>query len=322
MASLPKPTIRLGTRGSDLALWQARHIANLLQQHGHAAELVIIQTTGDRDQKTAFGSLGAKGVFVKEIETALLERRIDLGVHSLKDLPTDLPDGLVLGCVPPRESPWDVLVSAEGARLEELPRGASVATGSLRRGAQILALRPDLRLVPLRGNVPTRIRKVREGGAAATLLALAGLKRLGLAGEAAQIFTADEVTPSMGQGALGLESRQGEFVEALGVLEDAKARTAVEAERAFIRRLGGGCKTPAGVLAEPEEGGGGWRITALLASEDGTSLLRETKRGLAASELEPAARALAASFRDRADAKILAALNAPGDEVPAPGGRP
>jgi hydroxymethylbilane synthase len=312
----PTP-IRLGTRGSRLARWQAAHVRALLEAEGFGVEEIIIQTTGDLDQRTAFGELGAKGVFVKEIEAALLERRIDLAVHSLKDLPTELPKGLVLGAVLPRESPWDVMVSAEGGRLDTLPKGAVVATGSLRRGAQVLAMRPDLRLVPLRGNVPTRIRKVREGGAAATLLAMAGLKRLELTGEVSQVFRVDEVTPSMGQGALGLEARKGELEALMQRLDDAASRTAAEAERAFIGALGGGCKTPAGVLAEPE-GEDRWRITGMLASPDGKSLLRETRGGLVGAELAAAAREMAAEFHSRADERILEALRSPVDSEGAP----
>lgn len=312
------PLIRLGTRGSQLARWQAGHVADRLQKLGYRTEEVIIKTTGDLDQHTAFSELGAKGVFVKQIEAALIEERIDIAVHSLKDLPTELPDELELGSVLEREAPWDALVSDGDAPLAELPRGAVVATGSLRRGAQILALRPDLQLAPLRGNVPTRIRKVREGHASATLLALAGLKRLELEHEASQVFDAQQVTPSMGQGALGLEVRRGELAEALTALEDGEARIAAEAERAFIRRLGGGCKTPAGVIAE-KDAEGGWRITGFVGAEDGSTILRETQAGLSAEELNACATAMAAAFRERADSKILAALEPP-DEASAGAG--
>lgn len=318
MNSSRSSLIRLGTRGSDLALWQARHVAGLLQAQGYETEEIIIQTTGDLDQHTAFSSLGAKGIFVKQIEAALMDGRIDLAVHSLKDLPTDLPEALELGCVLGREAPWDAFVSADGRELADLPPGATVATGSLRRGAQLLAMRPDLKLAPMRGNVPTRIRKIRDGAAAATLLALAGLRRLGLEHEVSQVFSAAEITPSMGQGSLGLEVRRGEFAEALAQIEDANARTAAEAERAFIHRLGGGCKTPAGVLAEPGDSGT-WRITGFLGAEDGSRILRETRAGLARLELSAAAEAMAAAFRSRADEKILAALEPPGEF---PGGKP
>lgn len=312
MISTRPSLIRLGTRGSDLALWQVRHVAAQLQSLGYATQEVIIQTTGDLDQHTAFSALGAKGIFVKQIEAALLDGSIDLAVHSLKDLPTELPEELELGCVLKREAPWDALVSVGGRNLRELPMGATVATGSLRRGSQLLALRPDLKLAPLRGNVPTRVRKIREGEAAATLLAVAGLRRLGLEHEVSQVFSASEVTPSMGQGSLGLEVRRGELGEVLERIEDAEARTAAEAERTFIHRLGGGCKTPAGVLAEPD-GEGTWRITAFLGTEDGSRILRETRAGLNGAELNRRAEEMAAAFRSRADDRILAALQAPGE---------
>lgn len=300
--------IRLGTRGSDLARWQARYVAARLQALGHTTEEIVIRTTGDLDQQTAFSALGAKGIFVKQIEAALIEGRIDLAVHSLKDLPTELPEELELGAVLEREMPWDALVSERNVSFEALPRGATVATGSLRRAAQIRAMRPDLQIVPLRGNVPTRIAKIREGRASATLLALAGLKRLGLEAEASQVFDAQQVTPSMGQGSLGLEVRRGELSEALAQLEHGESRLAAEAERAFIRTLGGGCKTPAGVLAEPD-GEGQWRLTGFVGAEDGSSLLRETRAGVSGGELNPVATAMARTFRKRADSKIMAALD-------------
>lgn len=315
MSSPSSPLIRLGTRGSQLARWQAAHVASRLQSLGYRTEQIVIKTTGDLDQHTAFSELGAKGIFVKQIEAALLDRSIDIAVHSLKDLPTELPGELELGAVLERETPWDALVSAEGLPLEKLPRGAVVATGSLRRGAQVLALRPDLKLAPLRGNVPTRIRKVRDGRAAATLLALAGLRRLELEHEASQVFGAQQVTPSMGQGSLGLEVRRGELAEALAALEGRAARIAAEAERAFIRRLGGGCKTPAGVVAEPDASGA-WCLTGFVGAGDGSSILRETRSGVPESDLVDLATTMAAAFRDRADSKILAALEPP-DEASA-----
>ncbi len=307
MNSSTQPLIRLGTRGSDLARWQARHVAARLQALGYATEEIIIKTTGDLDQHTAFSALGAKGIFVKQIEAALIEKRIDLAVHSLKDLPTELPDELELGAVLERESPWDALVSEGDVPFDQLAEGAVVATGSLRRASQIRALRPDLQIIPIRGNVPTRIGKIREGGASATLLALAGLKRLGLEKESSHVFDAQQVTPSMGQGSLGLEVRRGELRDVLVQLEHKPSRIAAEAERAFIRRLGGGCKTPAGVLAEIEAPGL-WRFTGFVGAEDGSSMLRETKTGVEAEELNEAAAAMAVEFRDRADSRILAAL--------------
>lgn len=304
--------IRIGTRGSRLALWQANHVADRLRARGFEPELVPIETSGDRDKVRDFGSLGAKGIFVKELETALIERRIDIAVHSLKDLPTDLPSGLVLGAVLEREEPWDVLVTRDGRGLDSLATGATVATGSLRRACQILAIRPDLQTAPLRGNVPTRIRKIREGeaGADATLLALAGLRRLEMEDAAAEIFDPQRVTPAMGQGALAIESRADEFDEMLRELEHRPSRVAADAERRFVGTLGGGCRTPVGVLAELDADGT-WRFIAALGSADGRHLLRETRERLSESELDAAARELAAEFLDRADEAILATLDRP-----------
>lgn len=301
--------IRLGTRASELAMWQATHVEGLLKACGVETEIVRIATTGDLDQKTDFGSLGAKGVFVKEIEAALLEGSIDIAVHSLKDLPTDLPDGLVLGAALERDSPLDAWVSRDGKSFADLAEGATVATGSLRRGAQILAMRPDLKIVPLRGNVPTRIQKIKDGAADATLLAIAGMKRLGLDGEAAQTFSTDEVTPSMSQGAVGLETRAGELAEVLGKVEHALTRQAIDAERAFIARIGGGCKTPVGVLAEPM--GDGWKITGMLASADGASLVRKTRDGILESDLNGAAVELAEAILASASDEMIATLDRP-----------
>lgn len=299
--------IRIGTRGSALALWQAEHVAGRIRALGREVEIIVIKTTGDLDQKTDFGSLGAKGVFVKEIEAELIAERIDLAVHSLKDLPTELPEGLVLAAALEREDPRDVLVSREGKPLAELPGGARVASGSMRRIAQILALRPDLVTVPLRGNVGTRIGKIRAGEAEATLLAAAGLRRLGMEAEGNQTFDPEEVTPSMGQGALGLETRTGELEEVTAALQDDATRVGIDAERVFISRVGGGCKTPAGVYARAE--GGEWLITGMLASPDGKSLLRETRRSGSAGGLNEVAKALAADMVARADDAIRAALS-------------
>ncbi|MBI3735595.1 hydroxymethylbilane synthase [Candidatus Sumerlaeota bacterium] len=306
-----KQIIRIGTRGSQLARWQADHAAARLREWGAEVLIEIIETTGDKDQATEFGALGAKGIFVKEIETALLERRIDIAVHSLKDLPTELPDGLVLGAVLERESPFDGLVSRERKSLAELPQGARLATGSLRRAAQALALRPDLRIVPLRGNVPTRVRKIREGEADATLMAAAGLRRLGMETELSETFSPEEITPAMGQGAMAVESRAREFEDLLAALNHHPTRAAVDAERIFLHRIGGGCKTPAGVLVRPiEHESGDWLVTGMLASPDGKSLLRTTVESHPA-EIGGAALALAESMIARADEAIKMTLHPP-----------
>jgi hydroxymethylbilane synthase len=257
--------------------------------------------------------MGAKGIFVKEIETALLERRIDLAVHSLKDLPTELPEGLTLAAVLDRESPFDGLVSRTGARLDELPAGATFATGSLRRSAQVLHLRPDLTIVAIRGNVPSRIEKIRSGYADATLVAVAGVRRLGLESALVETLDAERLTPPMGQGALALETRRGELIDVMARLEDPITRRAVQAERAFIHAIGGGCKTPAGVLARRDDSGG-WSLTAMLASEDGRSLMRRSRSVADADDLESEAVALARAMVDEADAAIRAAVRGSGSQ--------
>jgi hydroxymethylbilane synthase len=306
LTALPS-SVRLGTRASALARWQADHIAGVIRALGVAVEIVEIATHGDLDQRTAFGRMDAKGVFTKEIEQALLENRIDLAVHSLKDLSTQLPAGLALAAVPDRESALDGWFCPTGGRLEELAAGARVATGSLRRQAQVLALRPDLRVVEIRGNVATRMEKIRRGEADATLLAEAGMRRLGLADQLTAVFPPERMTPAMGQGALGIEAREGEFGPLWERLNHRSTRAAVDAERAFLSRIGGGCKTPAGVYARPADGGV-WRITALLASPDGRHLLRRTADSREEA-LRADAPALAEAMLAEADAEIRATLN-------------
>lgn len=305
-----KVHLRIGTRSSELARWQAEHVGESLKRRGVEISYEYIETTGDLDRKSDFGSLGAKGIFVKEIEQALLDNRIDIAVHSLKDVPTDLPDGLVLGAVLEREVPFDALISQEGKQLHELPRGATLATGSLRRGAQALALRPDLKIIPMRGNVPTRIRKIREGYADATLLAVAGVRRLGLSEEIAQVFNVLEMTPAMGQGAMAVESREGEHQELLHWLEHESTRRCADAERVFVRTIGGGCKTPVGVLTEYESDGL-WRITAVVSSPDGRSMLRYTRDHTPTEALNQTAAALAHEMYSQADDAIRATLERP-----------
>ena len=299
--------LRIGTRSSRLARWQADHVCSRLRELGADPTIVFIQTTGDLDKRTDFGSMGAKGIFVLEIENALRENRIDLAVHSLKDLPTELPAGLVLGGVLERASPYDALVSRNGCHLRDLDQGATIATGSLRRASQVLAIRRDLKIVPLRGNVPTRIDKIRQGQADATLLAVAGLRRLGLHAEAAQEFSPEEITPAMGQGALAIESREGEHLDLLSRIEHPPTRQCVRAERLFIAKVGGGCKTPVGILVEPG-GSKGWTMTAMLASADGASLLRESREIASPGDLDAAAEELGARMLEKADDAIRETL--------------
>ncbi len=242
--------IRIGTRRSPLALAQAEWVrARILEHHpGAVVEVVAIKTSGDRFQDVPIEQIGAKGVFIKEIEEALLEGGIEVAVHSMKDLPTEIPDGLAIAAVPEREDPRDVMVSHVASSLAELPAGARVGTGSLRRQAQVLNRRPDLTVAPIRGNVDTRLAKLRRGEVDALLLALAGLKRLGREREATQALPPDICLSAVAQGALGLETRRHE-AERLRFLNHEPSALEVEAERAFLRRLEGGCQVPVGARA-------------------------------------------------------------------------
>jgi hydroxymethylbilane synthase len=241
--------LRIGSRGSQLALWQANHIAGLLREQGHTVEIEIIKTTGDRAQDVAFAAVGAKGMFTKEIEEALAAERVDLAVHSLKDLPTELPEPFALAATPVRADARDALVSVKYANLAALPMGARVGTSSERRRAQLHALRPDIELVEFRGNVDTRLRKLGEGDVDAILLATAGLERLGKTDWLRERFEPAEFCPAAGQGALAIETRKddAETMEAVTFLEHEDTRFAVTAERAALAALGGGCQVPIGV---------------------------------------------------------------------------
>ena len=242
--------IRIGTRRSPLALAQAEWVRARIRERrpGAVVEVVAIKTSGDRFQDVPIEQIGAKGVFIKEIEEALLDGGIDVAVHSMKDLPTEIPDGLAIAAVPEREDPRDVMVSHVAASLAELPAGARVGTGSLRRRAQVLNRRPDLTVAPIRGNVGTRLAKLRRGEVDALLLALAGLKRLGREWEATQALPPDICLSAVAQGALGLETRRHE-TERLRFLNHEPSALEVEAERAFLRRLEGGCQVPVGARA-------------------------------------------------------------------------
>src|SRR5271157_4756059 len=252
--------LTIGSRGSQLALWQSHHIAGCLKALGVETRIEIIRTTGDRLQTASLAQAGGKGLFTKEIEEALLAGQIDLAVHSLKDLPTDSPEGLDLAAIPVRQDPHDALV---GFTLAQLPPGARVGTSSQRRSAQLLLLRPDLVIEPIRGNVDTRLRKVKEGQYAASLLAVAGLRRLGLEQEISQVFSTQEMCPAPGQGALAVQTRaHGEAKDICCQLDHVATRQAVTCERVLLAALGGGCQLPVGALAETE--GGSLRISAII----------------------------------------------------------
>ena len=300
--------IRIGSRGSQLALWQANHIADALRAAGHAVEIEIIHTTGDRLQSDA-GTDGqpslapladGKGIFIKEIEEALADGRIDLAVHSLKDLPTALNPRFTLAAIPLRADPRDAYVCPRQKALHTLPTGAIVGTTSPRRRAQLLALRPDLRFVELRGNIDTRLRKLAEGECNALVLAAAGLDRLGRTEWLHQRFTIEEICPAPGQGALALETRAVGFTDSAGPtssgparddlirqavakLDHPETRFSVEAERTVLDALGGGCQLPVGVhcapihdVADPIPNAGdpiAWKIQAQVVAPDGERMI-------------------------------------------------
>uniref|UniRef100_E6QMA3 hydroxymethylbilane synthase n=1 Tax=mine drainage metagenome TaxID=410659 RepID=E6QMA3_9ZZZZ len=274
--------IRIGTRGSQLALWQANHIAALLRAHGQDVAIVVIKTTGDRLQEMTFAEVGSKGMFTLEIEQTLAAGGIDLAVHSLKDLPTELPAGFVLAATPARVDPRDVFVSCNYESLRQLPAGTRVGTSSQRRRAQLRHLRPDLEYVEFRGNVDTRLRKLAEDQVEAILLAAAGLDRLEKTEWVRERLDPEQMCPAAGQGALGIECREGDtrILDALRFLDDAATRFAVTAERTALAALGGGCQVPIGVHCRPiPTGSAGFEILGVVAEPYGSRLLRARATG-------------------------------------------
>jgi hydroxymethylbilane synthase len=268
------PSRLIGTRGSPLALWQARHVwGRLLEANGlgeGATGLSVITTSGDRLKDKPLRDFGGKGLFTKEIDEALLSGDVDLAVHSMKDLETDLPAGLCIAAILPRADVRDAFISDQAPTLAELPPGAVVGTSSLRRGAQLRRLRPDLRVVDFRGNVETRLKKLGDGQVDATLLALAGLERLGLASHATSILSTEDMLPAVAQGAIGVTCRSddADMRALLEPLNDAVSATAVACERAFLARLDGSCKTPIAGLAEIADGI--LRFRGLILTPDGS----------------------------------------------------
>lgn len=269
--------IKVGTRGSELALTQTGHVVDALKDANPDIEfeVVVIKTTGDKDQRQNLASLGV-GVFVRELEAALLDRRVDLAVHSLKDMPSSLPDGFALAAVPYREDPRDAFVGKHRGTLEELPAGSRVATGSARRKALVKNLRPDLIVESLRGNVPTRLAKLdEEGGPDAVILATAGLNRLGLQDRVSQHLSCSNFVAAVGQGALALETRVGDTatIEAAAKLNHERTRLEVTAERAFLDVIGGGCS--ASVSAHAKIRGERLEFSAFASTPDGKTIIRE-----------------------------------------------
>jgi hydroxymethylbilane synthase len=300
--------VRLGTRGSSLALWQANHVAGLLRPltGSRPIELVEIQTTGDFVQHLALAKIGGDGVFTKEIQRALVERRIAVAVHSLKDLPTTYVEGLTLAAVPARGPTGDAFISRKYKRFDDLPPGATVATSSLRRRAQLSHRRPDLKLVDIRGNVDTRLRKLADRDLDGLILAEAGLVRLGLADQIAEILDPAWMLPAAGQGALGLECRADDAVtrELLQKVNDPAAQQAVLAERALLRGLGGGCQVPIGAAATVENMQ--LKLRGVVLSPDGSKRIEEQTSG-PANQAEAMGKALAGQLL-AAGAKELLAL--------------
>jgi hydroxymethylbilane synthase len=273
--------IRIGTRGSQLALYQANWVkARLMASHPHLnVTLTKITTTGDKIQDVPLAKVGGKGLFVKEIEDALLQERIDLAVHSMKDVPTEFPQGLHLSAITEREDPSDAFIAREGQPLANLREGARLGTSSLRRQAQLLYLRGDLEIVPLRGNVETRLRKLAELDLDGIILALAGLRRLGFADRVTEVLPFDVSLPAIGQGALGIESRVGDRAveEQVRVLHHPDSATCVAGERAFLKRLDGGCQVP--IAAHATMTGPRLSIEGLIAAPDGKKVVRHRLEG-------------------------------------------
>jgi hydroxymethylbilane synthase len=301
--------IRIGTRGSQLALWQSNWVKSTLMEKfpGLAVELVIIKTKGDKIQDVPLARVGGKGLFVKEIEEAILDRRVDLAVHSMKDMPAQIPRGLCIGAIPDRENPKDALVSRNGLSLTDLPQGARIGTSSLRRAAQLKHLRPDLEILPLRGNLDTRLKKLETEGLDAVVLAAAGLRRMDLAHRVTQYLDETEMLPAVGQGALCIESRESDpDIGALtAALDHARTRTVVLGERAFLHRLEGGCQVP--IAAHGTLDGGQFSLIGMVASLDGAQLIRDTLTG-PADQSESIGIELAERLLARGAGKLLETL--------------
>ncbi len=276
-----KKKIRIGTRASKLALWQANWVRSEIERHhpDTEVELVRIKTTGDRITDVPLAKVGGKGLFVKEIEDALLNGKVDLAVHSMKDVPTVLPEGLWLRAVTEREDARDVVVARNGRRLLDLPSGARIGTSSLRRQAQLLMLRPDFEVLQLRGNLDTRLRKLDEGIYDAVILAGAGIKRLGWTDRITEYLEPDRLLPAIGQGALGIETRvDDEFINGLVAFFDhPPTSTAVRAERAMLKRLEGGCQVPIAAYGTVEKEA--LTLTGLVATTDGRKVLKDAVEG-------------------------------------------
>ncbi len=308
-------SIRIGTRGSKLALWQAEWVKSRLEDFhpGLSVALTVIKTKGDKILDVPLAKVGGKGLFVKEIEEALLARRIDLAVHSMKDMPAEIPAGLCIGAVPEREVPMDALISREGQPLNDLPRGARIGTSSLRRSSQLLRIRPDIAIVPLRGNLDTRLRKLDEGQMEAIVLAGAGIRRLGLDARITQLLDPEIMLPAVGQGALCVETRRNDdqIASLVAPLEDTPSRIAVTAERAFLHRLEGGCQVPIAGHATIDKGQ--LSLCGLVSDLEGQTVFREIRVGSPADAAD-IGRGLAVHLLDQGAKAVLDRLQT---EMPA-----
>jgi hydroxymethylbilane synthase len=315
--------LRIGTRASALALWQANHIADRLANlRGIETEIIRIRTSGDRMQLAPAAQVnemtkaggGIKGFFIKEIEDALLANVIDLAVHSMKDVPTEIPDGLVFPSITQREDPRDCVISRSGRSLKGLPNGARIGTSSLRRQAQLRNHRPDLDVVDLRGNVDTRMRKLEDGEFDAIILAMAGVNRLGLASKITQVLGEDVMLPAVGQGALGIETRADDAAtsELAAALDDADSRTCVTAERALLRGLHGGCQIPLGALGVLR--GDELHLEAGVFSVAGSECVRSSENGPPGEAREIGTRLAEALIEEGADRLLRLARGNLGDE--------
>ncbi len=306
-----KKQIRIGTRGSQLALWQANHVGSELKRTNPdiSVELKIIKTKGDKILDVPLAKVGGKGLFVKEIEEALLAGHIDIAVHSMKDMPAEIPEGLCIGAIPQREIASDVLISKNGDVFSCLKTGAKIGTSSLRRAAQILNARADINIVPLRGNLDTRLKKLVEGHMDAIVLAAAGVKRLGLENRITEYLDESVMLPAVGQGALCIETREHDpFVGPLiAALDHEDTRHAVTAERTFLKLLEGGCQTP--IAAHGKIHGGILNLNGLVATTDGKTLIREKIAGLP-DESETLGRKLAGLLLSKGAGPILDNLRA------------
>lgn len=301
--------IIIGSRGSQLALWQANWVKDRLAAAGHDLEIRVIKTTGDKLANIPLTQSGTKGLFIKEIEEALVAQAIDLAVHSLKDLPVEQPEGLTVSVVPEREDARDVLISRDGRAFSELPAGARIGTGSLRRQSQLRRLRADLEIIPLRGNLDTRLKKLDRGDCEAVVLAAAGVRRLGLAARITEYFSPEQLCSAVGQGALAIEIREDNegMRKAVAPLDHAPTHRAVLAERAMLRHLGGGCQVPIAAYAAPDSGQ--MRLVGVVASLDGADLVRASGLG-PASEPEALGAVVARDLLEQGARAILESVKA------------